>query len=875
MNLLKNKQREQAGIFTGDYFLYWGGATSSKDVFFKKAKRILNKIIDGILILFGLFGILNFFYQVYLSGARNFFHHSFWFTPNSHLLFFFLSLLGLLYFASRITREAHFFENPLKISVEERFEMKTALLGELKNYKKVDIARSFSLHSEEALEEAILLAKKNKSAVSAEYLFLTLLKKPKMKILFGRLGIPIEKIKERVLCHEPHKEAKGGLDASVLQILLNGYITAALHKNKKARSNILCLEAVKASPILKEILYDFNINEEKLDNVVKWVEIQDKLRARYAEFRRASVFRPRGKMNRAMTAVQTPVLDRFSEDITFFARRGAIDFCIGREESFKNIFRIIESKSRGVVLVGERGVGKSAIIDGVAELMIKEDVPKQFQDKRLIQLSLSEILGGATGEEAGKKLMAVMTDVANSGNIVLDIPNLEYFLSGDGISLAALLAEELNKVRVPVLASTTPEGYKRVVEETALSGIFERVEVLEPDKNLAIQILEAESSQIEYQTGVYFSYDAIASAVNLSDKYLHDRYLPEKAVAIIKETALAVKSARGTNSLVNQEDIAKIVSEKSKIPVSALTESEKEKLLKLEEVIHERIIGQEEAVDAVSRALRRARAGMESGKRPIANFLFLGPTGVGKTELAKTIAEVYFGNENAMVRLDMSEYQEKQSVYRMIGKEGESGYLTEAIRKSPYALLLLDELEKAHPDILNLFLQVMEDGRLTDGKGKTLDFTNIILVATSNAGSSFIAQEIKKGTKVPQIKEALVEEKLGQYFRPEFLNRFDGVIVFRPLREDEIIRIAGLLIKKIAKKIETKGIELIIEEKALKAVAKLGFDPKFGARPLRRVIAREIEDRLANMLLGGKVKRRDKIVFHSLSDIEMISGKQL
>ncbi|MCG2693831.1 ATP-dependent Clp protease ATP-binding subunit [Candidatus Parcubacteria bacterium] len=875
MNLLKDKQRGRAGIFTGDYFLYWGGAMTAKDVPIKKIKRLWNKFIDAALILFGLFGILNLFYQVYLSGARGFFHRSFWLTPNIHLLIFFLALFGLLYFASRITRAAHFFENPLKISAGEKFEIKTALPEELKNYKQIDVARSFSLHSEEALEEAIMLAKKEKSAVLPEYLFLTLLNKPKMKILFGRLGIPIKSIKDRVLRHLSHKEGRGGLDVSVLQILLNTYITAALHKNKKARSNILCLEVVKASAILKEILYDLNINEEKLENVVKWVEIQDKLRARYAEFKQASVFRPRGKMNRAMTAVQTPVLDRFSEDITFFARRGAIDFCIGREESFKNIFRIIESKSRGVVLVGERGVGKSAIIDGVAELMIKEDVPKDFQDKRLIRLSLSEILGGATGEEAGKKLMAVMTDVANSGSIVLDIPNLEYFLSGDGISLAALLAEELNKVRVPVLASTTPEGYKRVVEETALSGIFERVEVPEPDKNLAIQILEAESAQIEYQTGVYFSYDALAAAVNLSDKYLHDRYLPEKAVAIIKEAGLAVKSARGVNSLVNQEDIAKIVSEKSKIPVSALTEGEKEKLLKLEEVIHNRIIGQEEAVDAVSRALRRARAGMESGKRPIANFLFLGPTGVGKTELAKTIAEVYFGNEEAMVRLDMSEYQEKQSVYRMIGKEGESGYLTEAIRKSPYALLLLDELEKAHPDILNLFLQVMEDGRLTDGKGKTIDFTNIILVATSNAGSDFIAREIKAGTKALQIKEMLVDEKLSQYFRPEFLNRFDGVVVFRPLHEDEIVKIAGLLIIKIAKKMETKGIELVVEEKALKELAKLGFDPKFGARPLRRVIAREIEDRLANMLLGGKVKRRDKIIFHSLSDIEIEQGRKI
>jgi len=861
-----------SGIFSGKYFLYWGGAKTAKDVPFKKIKRTLNKIIDSFLILLGVFGFLNLGYQGYISG----FDIS-WGVPNKHLLFFFLALLGILYFAVRSTRLSHFFENPLRLGFGEKMSVLSVLnWKDVKDYKAIDVSKSFSLNSEKALEQALLWAKKYKIFASPELLFLALLKTPKVKIIFGRLGITLNLLEDRVKRNLTEGEEKNILvGTKVLNTLLGAYVAAAEGKNKKVRSNILMLETVRQSEFLTEVLYDLNIDLEKLQNVVKWIEIQDKLRERYAEFRKASLLRPKGDVNRAMTAVQTPVLNRFSEDLTYFAKRGLIDFCIGREDIIENIFRVIKGGGRGVVLVGERGVGKSVIIEGVAELMIKEDVPEVLNDKRLVRLALSEILGGSTGKEAGQKLMAAINDALRAGNIVVDIPNLEYFSSGDGLSLAALLAEELQKSKLPVLATTTPEGYKQVVEGTALANIFERVDVVEPDENLAIRILEAESGIIEFKSRVYFSYDALAGAVKLSDKYLHDRFLPEKAMEVIKEAATYVENHRGKNSIVSYEDVAKIISEKSRVPVAAVTESEKEKLLKLEDAIKNRIIGQTEAVDAVSRALRRARAGMHQGKKPIANFLFLGPTGVGKTELSKTIADVYFGNENNMIRVDMSEYQEKSSVEKMIGGKNETGFLTEAVRQKPFALLLLDEIEKAHPDILNLFLQVMDDGRLTDGKGRTIDFTNLIIIATSNAGSDFIAKEVEKGTDVVKISEKLLAEKLGAYFKPEFLNRFDGVIVFKPLAQDEIIKIAGLLIKKIAKGMEAKGIELVLDQPALEELAKLGFDPKFGARPLRRVISREVEDRLANFLLQGKVKRRDKVVFKKLDDVQVVSAKKM
>lgn len=866
-----------AGVFAGDYFLYWGGIKNADDVIVERVRRAVNKIIDAALILFGVFGFGNLIYLSYGQNFRNIIDSAWWTTPNRTVLLFFSGILCFLYFAARSTQVAHKYEKAIGLGFGKTLQIfPPATFLDAKKLKQIDIARSFSLGAERTLEAALIFAKKKKRPVGADDLFLALLKRSKIKIIFGRLGVNIKTIEEKVARNIAEGEEKNiTLTSQALQILFDAYVEAAERGSRKVEVNLILLETVEASEFLQEVLYDLNIDLQKLQNVVKWIEIQDKLYERYLEFKKASILRPKGSVNRAMTALQTPALDRVSEDLTWLAKRGMIDFCIGCDEIIESILRIIEGGGRGVVLVGEHGVGKTAIVERVAELMVKEDVPKILQDKRMVSVSLSEIMGGATSEQAGKRIMGAIEDAMRAGNIVLDISNLEYFAAEGAAPLSALLADVLARYRLPVLATTTPDGYRQVVEGTALAGIFERVDVDEPEENLAIQILEAESGGIEFKTNVFFSYDAIAGAVKLSEKYLHDRYLPDKAREIMKEAAMYVQSKRGKNSIITYEDIAKVVSEKGKVPVTSITESEREKLLKLEEAIHERIIGQAEAVDMVAAALRRVGAGMHEGKRPIANFLFLGPTGVGKTELAKTIAEVFFGGENEMIRVDMSEYQEKQSIYRMIGQSGEAGILTEEVRRKPFALLLLDEIEKAHSDILNLFLQVMDDGRLTDGKGRTIDFTNLIIVATSNAGSDFIAKEVGKYTPMEEIKNKLLEEKLGNYFKPEFLNRFDGVIVFRPLASNEIVKIAALLVKKIAKKMADKGIELTVEEAALAELAKLGFDPKFGARPLRRVLAKEVEDRLANMILQGKVKRRDKVVFNSLEDVQVVSAKKL
>lgn len=479
--------------------------------------------------------------------------------------------------------------------------------------------------------------------------------------------------------------------------------------------------------------------------------------------------------------------------------------------------------------------------------------------------------------------MIICDEIARAGNIVLYIQDIEGLIgitagAKESVDLSRVLADELSKGYFFVLATATSANWNKHIESSSLGNVLQKVEVKEPEVNEAIQILEAKVGGVEYQNKVIFSYDALSKAVTLSDRYLHERFLPEKAIEILRESAHYTHSKKGEGAVVAGEDVAEVVAQKTKIPVTAVTEAESDKLLRLEEVMHHRVIGQDEAVKMVAAALRRSRAELREGKRPIANFLFLGPTGVGKTETAKTVAEVYFGSEENMVRLDMSEYQDQASIYKLIGAPaGDSpGFLTEAIRKNPFTLLLLDEIEKAHPDILNVFLQVMDDGRLTDNQGRTIDFTSVILIATSNAGSPAIQEGIRGGLSIEAIKDRLINTDLKPYFRPEFLNRFDGVIVYKPLAESEIQTIARLMLDKIAKQLENKhGIIFEVTPEGVAALASAGFDPVFGARPLRRVIQEKVEDGLANLLLTKQVGRRDKIIFEADGNFKVEKAREI
>ncbi|HMB25890.1 MAG TPA: ATP-dependent Clp protease ATP-binding subunit, partial [Patescibacteria group bacterium] len=631
---------------------------------------------------------------------------------------------------------------------------------------------------------------------------------------------------------------------------------------------------------VEEILVDYDLNYQKMKNVVAWIRIQEELRSNLQRYRGRAKYKPKSGLDRAMTAVATPFLDKFSDDLTLQAKYGHFFPCIGREEEFEKIFRITQGSRQGVMLIGHQGVGRTTIIQGLAQRMVSEDVPEELQDKRLVNLKVSSLLAGVDAAGAEQRLLVIADEVIRSGNIILvveDIHNLHGITAGgqSSLDLSEVFAEVMGKHLFLTIATTYPQEYSQAIEGRSLDAVFQNIKVDELEINQAIQVLEAKSGPIEYQNSLYFSYDAIEQAALLSARYIHDRYLPDKAIEILEQVAVKVKKTRGEKSLIKGEDVAEVISEMTGIPLTKVTEKESEKLLNLEDRIHERMVDQEEAVKAVASGIRRARAELREGKRPISSMLFLGPTGVGKTELAKTVSEVYFGSEESMIRLDMSEYQNQASLVRLIGHGREAGYLTEKVRKNPFALLLFDEVEKAHPDILNIFLQVLDDGRLTDAQGRTIDFTNTIIIMTSNAGAQYIQDEINKGTEVDKIKDYLINEKLKQHFRPEFLNRFDGVVVFKPLSMVDVIKIAKLMVNKISRRLEEKGIEFSATEAAIAELAESGFDPKFGARPLRRTIQTKVDDVLADYLLKGEISRRDKVVLEVGGKLNIEKAKKL
>ena len=747
----------------------------------------------------------------------------------------------------------------------------------------INVSRSYAPAALLAIENAVIAADRaNHAVLEPVHLFVSLLADNEVRVLFARAGLPVAGLIERagraisaIASTEKHVEV--ALSSAVQYALLAAYADSYAAREEKVEPGALLL-GVSEDAIVSEILNDLGITPEILANVVAWSRINRAARRQMNRYRRNAALKPTGSLDRAMTAIATPMLDRFSHDLTRAARWGRLPFLVDREAELSAVFRAIEGGRTSVALVGEPGVGKDAIVYGIAERMVEEDVPKPLRDKRLVSLSISELIAGAAPEEVDGRLMAALNEVARSKNIVLVVDNVDALadVTGVGVDLSEVFATELSRGYFFCIATAYPSRYKKL-ENHPLAHALERVDVKEPEADAAIRILMSVVGAIEYDQNVFFTYQAIERSVVLSTRYLHDRYLPEKAIEILREAAQYARREKGEKSLVSGEDVAVIISEKSHVPVTAVTESERGKLLNMEKDLHARVIGQDEAVSAVAASLRRARAELRAKNRPISAFLFLGPTGVGKTELAKTVAAVYFGAEQNMIRLDMSEYQEASAVHRLIGVPGATGggLLTEAVRKQPYALLLLDEFEKAHPDILNIFLQVMDDGRLTDNEGRTVDFTNTIIVATSNAGSQYIQDSMRAGASVDEVKKGLLNTQLKGIFKPELLNRFDGVIVFKPLTKDEIEQVAWLMMGSITDELAGRGITFRATDEAVAELATIGFDPVFGARPMRRAIQEKVENALADALLKEKIERRDTVVLEPGGVINIEKGKKL
>jgi len=866
------------GLLVDGVFWYWPQSITEADIKERSVKKKIDKWLRRLVLAFSLFTLLSFILGIVLYFDLQILVLETWLTPNPFFSFLWVSVLSFCFL---------FYLNIVaKNSGHKMPKTNLAILGEPTYIPSVDaierrrdIADLLRADAWEVLDEAFDIAKQSgHKYVTIIHLFLGALAVPSTQLMLTRLDLTFDAIKNplrRKMSAMPLGETE--FSTEVKEILAKALKNSLLNERSGISVVEIFIEAYGSSEFLKELLYSVDINEQEIKNVVDWIRIHEKLIARYNTFKKAAGFKPTGNMNRAYTAQQTKFLDSVSADLTREAVRGGLPMLIYRKTEMAQLLRAIEGGGQSVVLVGEAGVGKNTIISGLAELMVEEKVPKLLQDKRLIELSIPHIVSAEGGRGAHERLLYALQEVQMSGNIILVIDSIDQMVSvgGEALDLSSVLAGELEKGYTFVIATTSPREYTASIEGTMLGKQLQRINVLEPDKNSAILVLESKVGIIENKHRVVFTYDAVEALVDLTDRYVHEAFLPEKAILVAKEVALDVSKRGPEWAKVTRADVETIITQKTNIPISKVTAEEGAGLLQLEERIHERMIGQEDAVKAVSSALRRARTELRSNDRPIANFLFLGSTGVGKTELAKTTAEVYFGNEESMLRFDMSEYQDQASIERLIGGVDQAGLLTEAVRKNPFSLLLLDELEKAHPDILNLFLQVMDDGRLTDGTGRTVDFTNIILIATSNAGTQYIQDEVEKGTDTETIKEHLMEVELRGIYRPEFLNRFDGVMVFKPLSEPDVIAITYLMIDKVRAKLEAKGIKFTATDEAIYGLAKKGYDPKFGARPLRRVIQEQVDDAIANFLLTGQVGRRDTLVMDASGVISVEKAEEL
>jgi len=633
---------------------------------------------------------------------------------------------------------------------------------------------------------------------------------------------------------------------------------------------------------------------------------------------------------------KTPTLDEFGSNLTQMASEGKLDPVVGRQKEIERVIQILGRRTKNnPVLIGEPGVGKTAIAEGLAQRIGNGDVPDILEDRRVVTLDIGLLVAGTKYRgEFEERLKKIMDEIRSAGNVILVIDEVHTLIGAGAaegaIDAANILKPALARGELQCIGATTLDEYRKHIErDAALERRFQPVMVGEPSVDETIEILHGLRDRYEQHHKLKISDEALEAAAKLSDRYISDRYLPDKAIDLVDEAGSRVRlinsqlppaakeldrelrqvlkdkdnavrsqdfdkagelrdremeikaeiraiaqnkaaeESEGEESpVVGEEDIAHIVASWTGVPVNKLTESESEKLLHMEDTLHQRLVGQDEAVKAISRAIRRARVGLKNPNRPIASFIFSGPTGVGKTELAKSLASYFFGSEDAMIRLDMSEFMERHTVSKLIGSPpgyvgyNEGGQLTEAVRRRPYTVVLFDEIEKAHPDVFNMLLQILEDGRLTDAKGRTVDFKNTLLIMTSNIGSKVIEKgggglgfEFEQDQAESQYNRirSLVNEELKQYFRPEFLNRLDEIIVFRQLTKDEVKEIAEILLKEVFARLTEKHIHLQVTDRFKERLVEEGYNPSYGARPLRRAIMRLLEDTLAEEILSGRL----------------------
>lgn len=724
----------------------------------------------------------------------------------------------------------------------------------------------------------------------------------------------------------------GGYSPRTIRVLENAAKEAERFKNEKVGTEHLLIALIKeADCAAVRLLNTLGVNLQRL-YVETLTAMGEDVSLHKDEFQN-------GKLAKKKDLEATPTLNQYSRDLTQLAKEGGLDPVIGREEEMQRVIQILSRRSKNnPCLIGEPGVGKTAVVEGLAQNIVSGMVPDSVLNKRVVTLDLSGMVAGSKYRgEFEERIKKVLAEVKKAGNILLFIDELHTIIGAGGaegaIDASNILKPSLARGEIQLIGATTIEEYRKYIEkDAALERRFQPVTVEEPDEEQAVAILTGLRPQYEAHHHVKITDEGIRAAVQMSERYINDRNLPDKAIDLMDEAASRVrlgsfktpkqmketeqrireldiileeavrglrlgdakaareekeellkrhakqikkyhKDAEKKEPLVNENEIAEVVSSWTKIPVKKLTADESAKLAKLEKTLHKRVIGQEEAVSAVAKAVRRGRVGLKDPNRPIGSFLFLGPTGVGKTEISKALAEAVFGNEQAMIRVDMSEYMEKHSVSKMVGSPpgyvgyDEGGQLSEKVRRNPYSVVLFDEIEKAHPDVFNILLQVLDDGHITDAQGRKVDFKNTIIIMTSNAGAQSIVSPKHLGfgsqddekQNYEYMKQGVMEE-VRRIFKPEFLNRIDETIAFHALTKEDMKQIVTLLAKTLVERCRTQmEIELHIRDSVKAYIVETAYDPKYGARPLRRMIQSKIEDALAEEILAGRIKRGDRV----------------
>ena len=785
---------------------------------------------------------------------------------------------------------------------------------------RMDITRLMTQQAQEMLGAAVRLATEHGSIdLHTAHLLLSAARTETTRGLLERAGADPDELARHIESQLPHagtSEQAPALTPAAKRALLDAHqIAHAVGASYIGPEHVLFALAVNAESSAARLLAERNVTPQSLQ---------------------AAAARQQPATAAGARATGTPTIDRFGTDLTARAREGNVDPVVGRDDEIEQAIEVLSRRTKNnPVLIGEAGVGKTAVVEGIAQRIADAEAPDVLSGKRVVQLDMAGLVAGTRYRGDFEERMTKLLDEISEhrDELVIFIDELHTVVGTTGstegsVDAANMLKPKLARGELHVIGATTLDEYRtRIEKDAALERRFQPVLVAEPSVEDTVQIMFALRDRYEAHHQVRFSDEAIIAAAELSDRYITDRYLPDKAIDLIdqagarkrlrsatpatdvfelerrleqleRDKAQAVadeqferatelrdeiaelrevveKQRQGQHSgapAVTADDIAEVVSRATGIPVTQLTEEEKARLMRLEEHLHQRVVGQGEAVHAVARAVRRARTGLSDPNRPMGTFLFLGPTGVGKTELARALAEALFGNEDRMVRLDMSEFQEGHTASRMVGAPpgyvgyGEAGQLTETVRRRPYSVVLLDEIEKAHPDVFNVLLQVLEDGRLTDGQGRTVDFKNTVLIMTSNLGSDIISQRsgvlgfsTREDEQADEVSRDRVMARLQESFRPEFLNRIDEIIIFRELTVDQLRQITELLLDETRRRLRAQGIDIGFTPQAVDWITERGYKPEFGARPLRRTIQREIDDVLSALLLEGRLSRGQRV----------------